>query len=61
MILETFDEFTNREKTLNSQIDYQKKQNKQKMSALKKKRYDLKIDRIKKQMSQFVAGPSSYS
>jgi len=60
-VLEKYDEFTNREKSLNNQIDYQKKQNKQKMSALKKKRYDLKIDRIKKQMSQFVAGPSSYN
>ena len=60
-MLEKFDEFTNREKSLKNEMDNQKKQSNRKMSELKKKKYDLKIDKIKKQMSQFVAGSSNYS
>jgi hypothetical protein len=60
-ILEKFDEFSNRKKNLKTEIDNQKRQNRQKMTALKKKKYDLDIEKIKKRFSKFVAGPSSYN
>ena len=60
-ILEKFDEFSNRKRNLKNEIENQKRQNAQKMTALKKKKYDLDIEKIKKKMSKFVAGPSSYS
>lgn len=60
-MLEKYDEFTNREKSLKNEIENQKNQNMQKTAALKKKKMDLSIERIKKRFSKFVAGPSSYN
>ena len=59
-MMKKFDEFTNRETSLKTEKDSLKNQNKRKTSALKQKEYALKIDKIKKQMSQYVAGASSY-
>ncbi|MEI7526531.1 MAG: hypothetical protein WCJ95_19450 [Mariniphaga sp.] len=46
-MLEKFDEFTSKEQRIKNEIDNQKKQNRLRISALKKKKMDLGIERIK--------------
>lgn len=55
-MLEKYDEFSQKKKN----IDNQMKQQKQKMAGLKKQKLQLRMDKLKKKFSQFVAGASNY-
>ena len=60
-MLEKYDQFTQRKKSLDSQIANQKKQYKQRISGLKRQKLALKMNQLKKTMNKFVAGPSGFS
>ena len=56
MVLEKYDEFAQKMKNLENQ----RKQVKQKMAGLNKQKIQLRMDKLKKKFSQFVAGSSNY-
>lgn len=60
-MLEKYDQFAQRKKNLDSQIDSQKKQYKKKISGLKRQKIALKMDQLRKNMNKFVAGPSGFA
>ena len=60
-IIEKYDEFSQKKKNIDSQIDSQKKQNKQKISGLKRQKLALKMNQLKKSMNKFVSGSSGFS
>lgn len=60
-MLEKYDQFTQRKKSLDSQIASQKKQYKQRISGLKRQKLALKMSQMKTQMNKFVNGPSGFS
>lgn len=57
MVLENYDEFSQKKKNL----DNQKKQLRKKMTGVNKQKIQLQIDKLKKKFSQFVAGASNYN
>ena len=60
-MLEKYDQFAQRKKSLDNQIDSQKKQYKKRVSGLKRQKIALKMDQLRKSMNKFVAGPSGFS
>jgi len=60
-MLEKYDQFTQRKKNLDSQIDSQKKQYKRRISGLKRQKLALKMNQLKQTMNKFVNGPSGFS
>lgn len=59
-LLESYDQFSQRKKNIDNQINIQKKKAKQKLTGLKRQRHQLKIEEIKKKMNTYVAGASGY-
>jgi len=60
-MLEKYDQFTARKKSIDNQIASQKKQYKQRVNGLKRQKLSLKMNQLKKTMNKFVAGPSGFS
>lgn len=60
-MLEKYDQFTQRKQNLDRQIDNQKKQNRKRISGLKRQKLALKMNQMKTQMNKFVNGPSGFS
>lgn len=56
-----YDEYTNKNKALDNQEKQVKKQLKTKIAGFKKQKLQNKIDKLKKSMNTFVAGPSNYN
>lgn len=59
-MLEKYDQFIQRKKFIDNQIDSQKKLTKKKLNGLTRQRQQLKIEEIKKKMNTYVAGASGY-
>lgn len=60
-MLEKYDQFSARKKSIDSQIDSQKKQYKQRVNVLKRQKLALKMNQLKKTMNKFVNSPSAFS
>ena len=56
-----YNEYTNKNKALDNQEKQVKKQLKTKIAGFKKQKLQNKIDKLKKSMNRFVAGPSNYN
>lgn len=61
MVLEKYDEFTQKKKNLDNQRKQLRQKTAQKMAGLNKQKVQLQMNKLKKKFSQFVAGSSNYN
>lgn len=60
-MLEKYDQFAQRKKNLDNQMDSQKKKFKKSISGLKRQKIALKMSQLRNSFNQFTAGQSNYN